>query len=132
MPRSHSPSVLWFVAAPLALVIALALWGPALTSLARLYTAQYRGDVYAFYLDSGHTFYGTVRGVGFGTITLANVYSFQTVSVGQTPTSNLTAQELNPLTAPENWMTISREHVLFYEKLGDKAKVLKIMRGDAQ
>lgn len=121
-----------WVAAPVVMLVLLILWGPSLFRSARLFTAQYTGETYAFYLDSGHTFYGTVRGIGFGTITISNVYSFQTVSIGQTPTSNLTAQELNPLTSPENWMTLNWRHVLFFEKLGSKAKVLRIMRGDAQ
>lgn len=117
---------------PILIVLGLLIWGPALSGTVRLYAAQYTGDVYAFYLDSGHTFYGTVRGVGLGTITLADAYSFQTVKVGETSTSNLTSQRLNPLTSPDNWLTVSWRHVLFYEKLGDKAKVLKIMRGDLE
>lgn len=121
----------WFIG-PILIVFGLLIWGPSLYGTVRLYAAQYTGDVYAFYLDSGHTFYGTVRGVGFGTITIAEAYSFQTVKVGDTPTSNLTSQRLNPLTSPDNWLTMSRRHILFYEKLGDKAKVLKIMRGDLE
>lgn len=121
-----------WVAAPIATLALLIVWGPALVRSANLVAAQYTGTIYAFYLDSGHTFYGTIRGVGLGSVTLSDVYSFQTINVGTTPTSNLTAQELNPLTAPENWLTIEWRHVLFYEQLGSKAKVLHIMRGDAQ
>lgn len=129
--RRHNPlSHLWWFAMPIATLALLLVWGPSLFGMARLYMAQYGGDVYAFYIDSGHTFYGTIQGVGFGTVTLSNVYSFQTVQVGDTPTSNLTAQQLNPITAPLNWITLNWKHVLFYERVGPNAKVLKIMHGN--
>jgi hypothetical protein len=130
MYRSRT-RISWF-AVPIGTLIILGLWGPALMRSAHLFAAQYTGDVYAFYLDSGHTFYGTIRGVGIGSVTLSDVYSFQTINVGTTPTSNLTAQALNPITSPENWLTIDWRHVLFFEQLGDRSKVLRIIRGDAQ
>lgn len=130
MYRSRT-RISWF-AVPIGTLLVLGLWGPALMHSARLYAAQYTGDMYAFYLDSGHTFYGHVRGIGFGTITLTDVYSFQTINVGTTPTSNLTAQQLNPLTAPDNWLSIEWRHVIFFEQLGDRSKVLQITRGEAQ
>lgn len=131
MPRRHQYEWSW-VLAPFVILFILAVWGPACMTLGRLYAAQYGDSVYAFYLDSGHTFYGHVRGVGLGSVVLSDVYSFQTVTVGTTPTSNLTSQQLNPLTAPENRLVLNRAHVLFYEKLSDKAKVLTIMRGNVQ
>lgn len=129
MPRQRRAEWSW-VLAPIVVLTILVLWGPALLGVCRLYAAQYTGSVYAFYLDSGHTFYGTVRGIGWDTVTLSDVYSFQTVTVGTTPTSNLASQRLNPLTAPENWLTINWKHVLFYEQLGDRSKVLTIVHGD--
>lgn len=131
MPRRRQYEWSWMLAPVLILAI-LGVWGPALMGLGRLYAAQYGDSVYAFYLDSGHTFYGHVRGVGLGTVVLSDVYSFQTVTVGTTPTSNLTSQQLNPLTVPENRLALNWAHILFYEKLSDKAKVLLIMRGDTQ
>lgn len=109
-------------------LVFLALFAPSLFADARLFLAQYGNDRYAFYLASGHTFYGTVRGVGFGKVVLADAYSFQSVSVGETSTNNLTAQKDNPLTRPDNWLVINREHILFYERVGDEASLLQAIR----
>lgn len=108
-------------------LVALFMWGPGLIGEARLYTAQYSDDLYAFYLDSGNVFFGEVRGYTFGHITLVNAYTFQEVSVGDTSTNNFIAQRNNPLTRPDNWMVLERSRVLFFEKIGRDASVLKLI-----
>lgn len=105
----------------------LALWGAAIFSSVSLYLAQYTEARYAFYLDSGNVFYGTVRGVSPFSIKLSDAYSFQTVAVGETSTNNLTAQAENPFTKPENWLVINRRRILFYEKIGEEASVLRVI-----
>jgi hypothetical protein len=111
-----------------AFVIFLALFAPSLFLHLRLHAAQYTDTYYAFYLESGNVFYGQVRGVGFGQIILSNAYSFQEVEVGETTTSNLSALAQNPLTRPENWLALSRDHILFYERIGKDASVLEALR----
>lgn len=107
---------------------ALFLWGPGLIGEMRLYAAQYSKDLYAFYLDSGNVFFGEVRGYAFGHITLVNAYSFQEVSVGDTSTNNFIAQQDNPLTRPENWLILERSRILFFEKIGPEASVLRLIQ----
>ncbi len=119
---------LWLFALILGLVlVALAFFGPALFASAGLHTAQYSKDYYAFYLEDGSVFYGQVRGVGLGNVVLTNAYSFQAIEVGETSTSNLVALRDNPLTRPENWVVITRSHVLFYERIGDDASILEAL-----
>lgn len=110
------------------LILLGVLFGPSFFAHLRLYSAQYSDDYYALYLDSGNVFYGQIRGVGLGQITLTNAYSFQSIEVGETSTSNLSAVRNNPLTRPDNWMVINRDHVLFYERIGDDASILEALR----
>lgn len=117
---------------PLVVVACLILWGPGLFHSIGLYSAQYAGGTYAFYMDTGQTFFGEIRSVTPSTITLANVYTFQTYTVGETPTTNLTAQQLNPLTMPYNWMALNWKHVTYYERVGSRGKVINIMRNAQQ
>jgi hypothetical protein len=116
-----------FLATGVFVLILLVLFGPALFGNMRLHVAQYTGDYYAFYLSDGSVFYGQVRASGLGRITLANAYSFQKIDVGETSTSNLVALRDNPLTRPDNWMVIMRDHVLFYERIGDDASILQAL-----
>lgn len=108
-------------------ILVLAFFGPSLFAGLRLYTAQYTKDYYAFYLEDGAVFYGQVRGVGLGNVVLTNAYSFQAIEVGETSTSNLVALRDNPLTRPDNWVVITRDHVLFYERIGDDASILEAL-----
>lgn len=111
------------------LLVFFVLRGPALIRELRLSFAPYTDGIYAFYLSSGHTFYGSVASVNGRTIALRNAYSFQSTTVGDVPTSNLQAQILNPLTMPENWIAISRDSVLFYEKLTEEAQLMPLIEG---
>ncbi|MBP9669159.1 MAG: hypothetical protein KBE09_02620 [Candidatus Pacebacteria bacterium] len=86
--------------------------------------------MYAVQLLNGQVMYGTIRSVGLSTITMGNVHTFETVTVGTTQTSNLQARRTNPLTMPEDWLTIERDGILYYEKLSPAARVLSLMRGE--
>lgn len=108
-------------------LMALVFWGPTLLAVLRLHSAQYTNDYYAFYVEGGSVFYGQVRGVGLGNVTLSNAYSFQAIEVGETSTSNLVALRDNPLTRPDNWVVIKDRHILFYERIGDNASVLNAL-----
>jgi hypothetical protein len=121
---SRRPSLAFLASIFVLILLLLGMFAPSLFADARLFTAQYTNDRYAFTLDSGHVFYGVVRGAGLGKIVLSDAYSFQSISVGETSTSNLGALRDNPLTRPENWIVLSREHILFYEKIGDDASIL--------
>jgi hypothetical protein len=125
-PRKSGPSAALLVILPVALLAAV-LWGRALFGAVDLYAAQYTDARYAVYLDSGHIFYGKITGVSPFSIRLSDVYSFQTVSVGETSTSNLSAQTDNPLTLPRDWMSINRKNVLFYERVGEDASIMRII-----
>lgn len=103
-------------------------FGSMFFSLVGLHMAEFSDQRYAVYLDSGHVFYGKIKAVGIFTLTLSDVYSFQTLEVGETSTSNLQAQRLNPLTAPDNWLVIERDHVLFFERIGKDARILELIR----
>lgn len=107
------------------------LWGPALWPFISLHSAPYTHDVYGVYLESGHVFYGEIRSVGWHSLVLENVHSFQNVTVGETSTSNFQAQKDNPLTRPENWLVIERDTILFYEKLTPAAKIMSLIRGES-
>ena len=128
--RRQAYRVSWrtFVLPLIAFAFVLALWGASLASFFSLHLAQYTDERYAFYLDTGNVFYGKVTAVGPTTVTLTDAYSFQTVAVGETSTNNLQAQTGNPLTLPENWVTIRFEHVIFYERIGEEASVQKLIR----
>ncbi len=106
------------------------LFGPAAVRSLELYFAQYTSAMYAVQLLNGQVMYGTIRSVGLSTITMGNVHTFETVTVGTTQTSNLQARRTNPLTMPEDWLTIERDGILYYEKLSPAARVLSLMRGE--
>ncbi len=93
-----------------------------------IYAAQYSGGTYAFYMDTGQTFFGEIKSVSPSAVTLTNIYTFQTINVGEVPTTNLTAQQLNPLTTPYNWMTLNWKHITYYERVGSRSKVMNLMR----
>lgn len=116
------------VGALLVFVAFLAFWGPSALAFLRLHTAAYFGDRYAFYTDTGDVFYGVVLGAGPSSVILTDTYSFQTVSVGETTTSNLRAQTANPLTSPDNWLVLAWDRIVFYERIGDDASVLEAIR----
>lgn len=118
--------------APIAVIGIFALWGPAFFHATGLYAAQYAGGTYAFYTDTGQTFYGSIKSVDISTITLSDVFTYQTINVGETPTTNLTAQQLNPLTTPYNWMALNWKHVVYYERVGSRGKVMNLMRASQQ
>lgn len=124
-PKRRTHKVSLYVAPAVIFFAVLLLWGPALFGILRLHFAQYSDDRYAFYTDSGNVFYGTVRGVSFTQVTLSDAFSFQTVSVGETTTSNLQSAQGNPLTRPDNWLVMNWDHIIFYERIGDEASVLK-------
>ncbi|MBP6860216.1 MAG: hypothetical protein KBC38_01475 [Candidatus Pacebacteria bacterium] len=128
--RRQGYRVTWrtFVIPLIAFAVVLALWGSSLASFFTLHIAQYTDDRYAFYLDTGNVFYGKVMAAGPGSVTLTDAYTFQAVSVGETSTNNLQAQTGNPLTLPENWVTLNWEHVIFYERIGEEASVQKLIR----
>lgn len=109
---------------------ALFLYGPAVERYVSLHWAQYTDATYAFYLSSGHVFYGNVRAVGPQAITLSHVYTFQGVSVGGSTTNNLVAQAASPLTMPEDWLVLERNKILFYERITSAARILSLMRGE--
>ncbi len=127
----HAPSLLRRFRLPIIVVAVLVLaylcFGAVLTRTVGLYMAQWSSDRYAFYLESGEALYGRVAGVSLGSIVLKDAYSFQQVSVGETSTSNLIAATDNPLTRPDNWMVLSRRHVVFYERIGSEASILKVI-----
>ncbi len=106
------------------------LFGPAAVRSLELHLAQYTSAMYAIQLLNGQVMYGTIRSVGPRTITMGNVHTFETVTVGGSQTSNLQARRTNPLTMPEDWLTIERDGVLYYERLSPAARVLSLMRGE--
>jgi hypothetical protein len=125
MHRSRLPSSYLYI--PALAFLGLFLWGPALISYGGLYVSQYTGTLYAFYMDGGQTLFGQVQSVGFGTVRLHDVYTFQNVTVGSTATSNLTSQHNNALTRPDNWLAVEWRHVIFFEKVGPDAKIRDII-----
>ncbi len=111
-------------------LITCVLFGPAAVRSLQLHLAQYTNAMYAIHLLNGQVMYGTIRSVGLNTITMGNVHTFETVSVGTTQTSNLQARRTNPLTMPEDWLTIQRDGILYFEELSPAARVLSLMRGE--
>lgn len=105
-------------------------YGPGALRSLELHMAQYTSNMYAVQLMNGQVMYGTIRAVGWSTLTMGNVHTFDTVVVGTTQTSNLQARRTNPLTMPEDWLTINRDGILYIEKLSPAARVLSLMRGE--
>ena len=125
MHSAHAHPSYFYI--PIAALLVLFLWGPTLMSYGRLYTSQYTGTLYAFYLDGGQTVFGEIQSVGFVTLRLRNVYTFQNVAIGETSTSNLASQRASALTRPENWLAVEWRHVLFFEQVGVDAKIRDVI-----
>jgi hypothetical protein len=123
-----NPFVLFGVV-PVVMMFVLFLYAPSMIAWGALRVAQYTNDVYAVYLDNGAVFYGSIAAINGTTVRLRNAYTFRAVQVGDTTSNTFEAQELNSLTRPEGGILVSRDRVLFMEKVGARARILEMMEG---
>ena len=116
--------------ASILLIIWLALFwfGPGLAINWHYMTAPYTGEWYAVYLLNGQVLYGQIRGFTKDTLRLVNVYYIQTLTVGERTTNNIVRRGTNEVSAPENWLLINRDQILYWEKIGKDAPVMKVIR----
>jgi hypothetical protein len=122
-------SFVLFGVVPVAILAILFFYAPSMMAWGTLRIAQYTNDVYAVYLDNGAVFYGSIGSVDNTTIRLRNAYTFRAVQVGDTTSNTFEAQEMNSLTRPEGGILVSRDRVLFMERVGARARILEMMEG---
>jgi|GEM_PF-3653456 len=113
----------------LAVMVLLLLVGPGLFIRLQILGLTYSTGYVAVYLDNNQVLYGHLRGLTMSTMKLTDVYYLQSVTVGDTTTSNLIKRGTQEISAPENFLLISRDKISYWEAVGPKAQVLNVING---
>ncbi len=111
----------------LALLVILLLAGPGLFIRLQTLGLTYSSGYIAVYLDNDQVLYGHLRGLTHSTMKLTDVYYIQSVTVGETTTSNLIKRGTQEVSAPENFLMIDRAKISYWEAVGPKAQVMNVI-----
>jgi len=89
--------------------------------------AVYTNNWYAIYLDNGQVLYGQIEGLNRNTMKLTNIYYIQSIEVDGKTTNNLTRRGVNEISGPENYLFVNRDHVTYWEQVGENSQVMNII-----
>lgn len=91
----------------------------------------------AVFLDNGQVYFGKLRALNDEFASLTDIYYLRAGSAvqtaGQTGTPEIDLIKLGAeLHGPKDEMIMAREHVIFYEELGEGGEVMKLIRAHKQ
>ena len=86
--------------------------------------------LYAVFLNNDQVYFGTISAQTNKSITLTNVYYLapQALKNGVNAQDAALLKLGNELHAPEDWLQINQDHVLFLEKLREDGKIAQAIR----
>jgi len=125
---NKSRAVAYFLGGTVLMLLILFVFGQSWVLSWGTISAVYKGKWQAVYLDNNQVLYGRIRGISRHTIKLTDVYYLQTVEVGGKPTSNLVKRGQSEISGPENFLFVNREHVLYWEQVGEDSQVMGIVK----
>lgn len=88
----------------------------------------------AVFLDNGQVYFGKIGSVNKDFLSLTEVYYLRagSLALGEEGSDNATSLDLvklgAELHAPRDQMVINKEHILFYEELGQDGEIMKLIR----
>jgi hypothetical protein len=126
---SFREQAMWIQVTVICLVIIVILLcaGPGVFIRLQTLGLTYSNTYVAVYLDNNQVLYGHLRGLTSSTMKLTDVYYIQSVTVGETTTSNLIKRGTQEVSAPENFLMIDRAKISYWEAVGPKAQVMTII-----
>lgn len=121
--------LIYVLYAVVVLVLAYAIWATKGFGLWKNKSADYQ----AVFLSNGQVYFGQMKSVGAGNVTLEDIYYLRVQQIQpkaeEKPQGKLTLIKLgNELHAPQDKMVINRDHILFYENLKSDGKVIEAIK----
>lgn len=118
-----------FIISGIFVIIVLVFWlFPILAVDFQVTLATYQNKWFAFYLDDGQILYSQLAGWNGREFELKNIYYLKTVQNGSSTLSNLVRRGQIEISAPENYLMVNRNKIIYWEQVGEKSQFFAITK----